>query len=211
MKDKLLAGLTWLWLLSLAIVATIYFAWVSYPLEISWQGLEKVVFLEAKTISYNFNILMTYLTNPFSHVLDMPSFPSSKAGLAHFADVKLLFHLAQAVFLVLAWPSCHFLRKHLKQKSLFLFKDFFLGTSLLPIVIAIMAFLIGFDNFFTVFHNILFPGKSNWLFDPLQDSVIWILPETFFLHCFILFFILYEVAMLTCYWLGRKQLQARLS
>ena len=36
---------------------------------------------------------------------------------------------------------------------------------------------------FTVFHSIFFPGKDNWLFDPVTDPVILILPEAFFRNC----------------------------
>ena len=40
-----------------------------------------------------------------------------------------------------------------------------------------------FDRAFTVFHSIFFPGKDNWLFDPVADPVILILPEAFFRNC----------------------------
>ena len=43
-----------------------------------------------------------------------------------------------------------------------------------------------FDRAFTVFHTIFFPGKDNWLFDPMTDPVILILPEAFFRSCAIL-------------------------
>jgi len=64
---------------------------------------------------------------------------------------------------------------------------------LAPVVIGLMGLLMGFDQFFVLFHTVLFPGDSTWLFDPVKDPVIYILPEEFFLHCFILFFVLYEV------------------
>ncbi len=59
--------------------------------------------MKVADISYNFNILMNYLTNPFASVLDMPNFSSSADGLKHFADVKHLFHLTQGI---LSSPSC---------------------------------------------------------------------------------------------------------
>ena len=43
-----------------------------------------------------------------------------------------------------------------------------------------------FDRAFTVFHTIFFPGKDNWLFDPMTDPVILILPEEFFRSCALL-------------------------
>ncbi|HEO7070029.1 TPA: TIGR01906 family membrane protein, partial [Streptococcus agalactiae] len=53
MKDKLLIVLTWIWIISLATLATIYIAWLIYPIEIQFLKLEKVVYLKAETIYYN--------------------------------------------------------------------------------------------------------------------------------------------------------------
>ena len=108
MKTRLLAFTTILCLLALAILATIYLAWLCYPLEISWQKLDQVVYMKPNQIMVNVNILMDYLTNPFSQQLNMPDFPSSKSGLKHFADVKHLFHLAQLLFIVLLYPAYRF-------------------------------------------------------------------------------------------------------
>ena len=43
-----------------------------------------------------------------------------------------------------------------------------------------------FDRAFAVFHTIFFPGKDNWLFDPMTDPVILILPEEYFRSCALL-------------------------
>lgn len=56
------------------------------------------------------------------------------------------------------------------------------GLGGLFLLIALLAAL-DFDGAFTVFHSIFFPGKDNWLFDPVTDPVILILPETFFRNC----------------------------
>ncbi|ABP92604.1 Predicted membrane protein [Streptococcus suis 98HAH33] len=74
MRTKLQIIGTILFVLSAAVLGTIYLAWLVYPLEISFLGLEKVVYMKVADISYNFNILMNYLTNPFASVLDMPNF-----------------------------------------------------------------------------------------------------------------------------------------
>ena len=67
-----------------------------------------------------------------------------------------------------------------------------------------LAGLIGFNNFFTLFHQVLFVGDNTWLFDPAKDPVIWILPEEFFMHAFILFALLYEGIFLSLYFFSRK-------
>lgn len=56
------------------------------------------------------------------------------------------------------------------------------GLGGLFLLIALLAAL-NFDGAFTVFHSIFFPGKDNWLFDPVTDPVILILPEAFFRNC----------------------------
>lgn len=197
MKTKFQAAATVLSILSLAILLTIYLAWLIYPLEIQWLSLEKIVYMKSADISYNFNILMNYLTNPFQTVLDMPNFPSSSAGLHHFEQVKWLFHLTQVVFLVTLYPAISFVRQVLKKGYGKLFRSLYIWMAVLPIMIALVGVLIGFDAFFTLFHQILFAGDATWLFDPNTDPVIYILPEVFFLHCFLAFFAFYELFCLS--------------
>lgn len=210
MKNKLWTFGTWLWLLSLAVLVAIYGAWLIYPLEVDWLKLTLQVTITKADLLKNFNVLMTYLANPLSHTLAMPDFPSSASGLKHFGDVKHLFHLAQAVFILLAYPSWLFWKNSRAEKSLFLHQRAFTLAAILPIVIAVVGLLIGFDQFFTLFHEMLFPGDSSWLFNPATDPIIWVLPEEYFMHCFIIFFVTYEALMLSLLVIARKQLAERL-
>ena len=192
MKTKLTFWGSMLFFLSLSILLTIYLAWIFYHLEIEWLNLTDRVFLKSETIQYNFHILMNYLTNPFSQVLEMPDFRSSAAGLHHFAAVKKLFHLVQLVAVVTLPCFYFFVKKIVKKDFLPLYRKSILTLVLLPLVIGLVGVLIGFEQFFTLFHQILFVGDDTWLFDPAKDPVILILPETFFLHAFLLFFGFYE-------------------
>ncbi|WP_270310020.1 TIGR01906 family membrane protein [Streptococcus infantarius] len=210
MKNKLWTFGTWLWLLSLAVLVAIYGAWLIYPLEVDWLKLTLQVTITKADLLKNFNVLMTYLTNPLSHTLAMPDFSSSASGLKHFGDVKHLFHLAQAVFILLAYPSWLFWKNSRADKSLFLHQKTFAFAAILPILIAVVGILIGFDQFFTLFHEMLFPGDSSWLFTPATDPIIWVLPEEYFMHCFIIFFVTYEALMLSLLVIARKQLAERL-
>ena len=192
MKTKLTFWGSMLFLLSLSILLTIYLAWIFYPLEIQWLNLTDRVYLKTETIQYNFHILMNYLTNPFYQVLQMPDFRSSEAGLHHFAVVKNLFHLVQFLALLTLPIFYYFVKRVIKKGFLSLFSNALLALVSLPLLIGLGGVLIGFDQFFTLFHQILFVGDDTWLFDPAKDPVILILPETFFLHAFLLFFSLYE-------------------
>ena len=204
MRDKLRFSASALCLLAAAILLTIYLAWLVYPLEISYFALPDKVYLKAETIQYNFNILMNYLTNPFSQKLAMPDFRSSAAGLHHFQAVKYLFHLAQAVFLLTLPALILFIQKVVKKRFLALYQRSLFILSVLPFVMTCLAGLIGFNSFFTLFHQVLFVGDNTWLFDPAKDPVIWILPEEFFMHAFILFALLYEGIFSTLFFLSRK-------
>ena len=204
MRDKVRFSASVLCLLATAIMLTIYLAWLLYPIEISYFNLPDKVYLKSETIQYNFNILMNYLTNPFSQKLAMPDFRSSAAGLHHFQAVKYLFHLAQAVFLLTLPALIFFIKKVVKKGFLALYKRSLFILSVLPFFMICLAGLIGFNSFFTLFHQVLFVGDNTWLFDPAKDPVIWILPEEFFMHAFILFALLYEGIFLSLYFFSRK-------
>ena len=204
MKTKLTFWVSMLFLLSFSILLTIYLAWIFYPLEIEWLNLTNRVYLKPETIQYNFHILMNYLTNPFSQVLEMPDFRSSAAGIHHFAVVKGLFHLAQGVAVV-TLPIFYLFWKQVIQKGFLpLYRRALLIILSLPLVLGLVGVFIGFEQFFTLFHQILFVGDDTWLFDPAKDPVILILPEDFFLHAFLLFFCLYELIFGFLYLQSRK-------
>lgn len=193
-----------LFLLSLAILLTIYLAWLLYPQEISWLNLTNRVHLQPQTIQHNYNVLMDYLTNPLSQALEMPDFPSSASGIHHFEVVKGLFHLAQVVALLTAPLFYFFWKNVVKPDYLSLYRKAFIFMVGLPLGLGLFGVFIGFEQFFTLFHQILFVGDDTWLFDPAKDPVILILPENFFLHAFLLFFCLYELIFGFMYLQSRK-------
>lgn len=205
MKHRWQIGITLLWLLALSILATIYLAWLLYPFAIDHFDLDRWSGLSKSVISANFNHLMTYLLSPFHTQLAMPDFPSSASGLKHFADVKVLFQLTQTLVLLLTVPSFLFLKTTYQQQLLWKTQKVWLGTLISPLVIALFGVLIGFERFFVLFHTVLFPGDSSWLFHPDRDPIILVLPAPFFLACFVLFFILYEGLLIILWFLSKKQ------
>ena len=200
-----------LFLLSLAILLTIYLAWLLFPQEISWLNLTNRVHLQSQTIQDNFNVLMDYLTNPLSQVLAMPDFPSSPSGIHHFVVVKGLFHLTQVVAMLTAPLFYLFWKSVVKPGYLSLYRKAFIFMVGLPLGLGLFGVFIGFEQFFTLFHQILFVGDDTWLFDPAFDPVILILPEEFFLHCFLLFFCIYELLFGFFYFKSRSQKRNKIS
>lgn len=115
--------------------------------------------------------------------------PFSAEGASHFADVRGLFLLVVWVFVAAAGllltgaVVCRLRRQRLPRLG-GRTPGFWAACGLggLFLLIALLAAL-NFDGAFTVFHSIFFPGKDNWLFDPVTDPVILILPEAFFRNC----------------------------
>ena len=191
-------------ILSATILLTIALAWAIFPLEIQWLEIQSRTGFSASVIMKNMNVLMNYLTNPFQWVLKMPQFPSSKNGLHHFEAVKYLFHSVTVVFLVTLPGFIQFLRTVVKKGYLALYRGLFFWMMVLPVLFAVMAVIIGFDQFFTLFHQVLFAGDNTWLFDPRVDSIILALPEDYFMHAFLIFFVLYEGICMSFYLLSRR-------
>lgn len=109
----------------------------------------------------------------------------SEEGMAHFADCRFLFSLD---FLVLGVSAALLgliaLLCLSKKASLHRFLGqgpcFWAFVGMLAVLAVFGAWaLIDFDSLFTAFHQLFFPGKTNWVFDPRADQIILILPEAF--------------------------------
>ena len=147
----------------------------------------------------------------------VPSF--SEEGASHFADCRKLFVLDRHVliftaavallWLIIRWfvpvrsaaPAGHLPAFY---GALFLWATFFIIGGLAAL---------DFDKFFVIFHAVLFPGKTNWLFDPRVDQVINILPETYFMHCGLLIVLLIlcmsaAIFLFDLLWRKRKEKRA---
>lgn len=188
MKDKGYFFLTILWSIAASATLTILAAIPLFHSLIDVFKLTEVTYLSRQTIVYNFDVLMTYLLNPFVKKLAMPDFTSSAEGLKHFVDVKALFMLAIIVTILLLVPAIIVIRK----KGYIQFYQGIKICMLIPILVGILAVFGGFDAIFISFHKIFF-RDSTWLFDPMTDPVINILPENFFMLCFIVFAVLYLI------------------
>ncbi|MEQ6207501.1 TIGR01906 family membrane protein [Enterococcus mundtii] len=191
-------------LLTLAIAITINFRPL-YVFDIGHLGILDYTTVDQPTLLQNYDQLMRYLNNPFEQVLALPDFPMSASGLHHFYEVKLLFMLNYAVLLLTLIPSGLFLRQLKRNQRLWrLIRPFQIGM-ILPFVFGFFM-LIGFDHFFILFHETFF-NNDDWLFDPQTDPIINVLPEQYFMHCFILFFVLIELFFALMVLVGKRELK----
>ncbi|BDZ31198.1 TIGR01906 family membrane protein [Lactiplantibacillus sp. WILCCON 0030] len=179
----------YLWLVSGTIILTINASWLYY-FNARWQQLGHLVNLSTGRLMTNYFQLLAYLNFPWVSRLKMADFTDSTSALIHFADVKNLFLLDYAVFIVTCVTTYYLWRRLKRDQQLWRFV-LPMQTALWvpPLIAAAMA--VNFDQFFVFFHKVLF-RNSDWLFDPLFDRIIIVLPDTFFLQCFVLAFVILE-------------------
>ncbi|AQP54473.1 hypothetical protein CBF34_02405 [Vagococcus penaei] len=202
--QRLSVGCLLLSLITLSVALTINSKWL-FSLDIRYLDIVDSVGLSKDTLMHNYNVLLDYLNYFWVKQLNLPDFSSSTSGLLHFWDVKKLFQFNYAILLITIFPSIFFLKKYYKSKTMWLLikpLSWFLAILLSLIVLMIIAF----DQFFVFFHEIFFTN-DDWLFDPITDPIITMLPQEFFLHCFILFFILLIFMILGLILLGKYQLK----
>lgn len=199
-------GLTALFLalISLSITLTINAFWL-YRLDIAWLHITQLVNLSPARLMQNYHQMLAYLELPWVTSLNMRDFPTSFTGMVHFADVKRLFLVNHVVLLLSAGPAFWYLRQLRHQAEQWrLLRPVQVGA-VIPIVLA-ACMAVNFDGFFIVFHQVLF-RNNDWLFDPSLDPIITALPDTFFLHCFVLAFGLFEGGLALLYWWGRRAIK----
>ncbi|PIO83170.1 hypothetical protein BSQ39_06055 [Loigolactobacillus backii] len=193
-----------LWLLSLTIILTFASTWL-YRFDIHYFEILKGVPMTTATLMKNYHQMLSYVTLPWVHNLHMTDFESSFAGTLHFTDVRHLVFIDYAVFLVTSVTSWLFLRfLHRKRQLWQLIRPFQFMMGIPFVVLFLLA--MNFQTFFTDFHKLLFQN-SDWLFDPNTDPIILVLPEGFFMHCFILAIILLEVFLLIGVLVGKRALE----
>lgn len=178
-----------------------------YVFDIHYLNILDATTVGKTTLLKNFDQLMAFLNNPFAHTLALPDFPMSSAGRGHFIDVKKLFMLNYVVLLVTIIPAVVFLVKLKKQQSLWRLIRPFQWGMVIPVILGFLM-ATSFDRFFVTFHELFFQN-DDWLFDPLTDPIINVLPEEFFMHCFILAFVLLELCFLALVLWGRHSLKPK--
>lgn len=212
MKEK-----SWIWreragivcliltIISLSITITINFR-LLYVFDIDSLKIVEYIDMDKPTLLKNFDQLMAYLNNPFHHTLKLPDFPISESGAFHFYEVKRLFLLCYGVLLVTVIPSGVFVFRLIKAKRVWRLIRPFQWGMIIPVFFGVLMG-IGFDRFFVAFHGLFF-NNDDWLFDPVTDPIINVLPEQYFMHNFILFFVLLELFFFIGIVLGKRELKS---
>ena len=173
-----------LFILSLSISLPITFRDFYYG-RIDHYGLIEASGESRETIIDAYDELLDSLTSgaPFGTGV----FSCSKEAEAHFMDCKFLFLLDYAVLGVstvfMVGYSIYKIRNR-KNKSRVISPLFF-GSLIAVFPIAFFGIYLAVDVWeaYRFFHQVLFYGKSNWLFDITRDGILAILPQQFFIDC----------------------------
>ena len=178
-----------LMLISIGVVITINFRPLYY-MDIQILNIEEISGYSKQIILDNYNALIDYSSPFFRGELVFPSLPASESGLHHFQEVKQIFTFFYLLGVTTLGACIMIIIYKAKRRDYSYLLVSSITAILLPILVGI-AILINFNKAFIIFHKLFF-RNNDWLFDPITDPIIQILPETFFLHAalLIIFFIL---------------------
>ncbi|MBU3194399.1 TIGR01906 family membrane protein [Clostridium algidicarnis] len=150
----------------------------------------------------NYTILIDYLNPLNNDDLIFEDFFMSHEGREHFVDVKNIFNIITYVSLFTFILSL-ILIAHLSRLRNFSFLKYsYFMLILIPLTLTI-PFIINFDKSFVTFHEIFF-SNDYWLFDPIKDPIINILPQEFFFHESMLILSLLVVCSIILIFLHKK-------
>ena len=98
-KDIFLATMLMLFIISLAIVFTVFFKQLYY-LDINYLGIDLTSGMSVETIKKNYDVLIAYKSNFYRGTLNLPDFVMSTNGRIHFDEVKTIFEAIQVIMVV---------------------------------------------------------------------------------------------------------------
>ena len=204
-KDIFLATMLMLFIISLAIVFTVFFKQLYY-LDINYLGIDLTSGMSVETIKKNYDVLIAYQSIFYRGTLNLPDFVMSTNGRIPFEEVKTIFEAIQVIMVVSGLISLPLVIRRFKEKEYRFLKLTGLITIIVPAMLGFVVAL-DFESAFITFHQIVF-RNNYWVFDYRSDPVINILPETFFMHCFIMIVIIViTLAGLCLFYYYHKQKQ----
>lgn len=201
-RDIVLALLLTIFIISFAVTVTVFFKPLYY-LDISYLDISSLTGLSKEVLQHNYDILIQYQSLFYQGVLSLPNFVMSTSGRIHFEEVKRIFEWIQIACLISGIISAVMIYQNHKEKEYRYLKLTSVTTIVIPTVIGFLASL-DFDKAFIIFHKIFFRNDF-WIFDATTDPIINALPETFFMHCFLMIIILIIILSMMCYFIYHKK------
>ena len=169
-----------LFIISAAVVVTLNFKTLYY-FDIDFLNIPAYSGYSRETIIENYDALIRYNSLFGPKTLEFPSLAMSESGRIHFEEVKVVFNFFEITAMVSGILSALGIVYCSKKRNI----NYLLLAGILTVGIpAVLAAFIAmnWDKVFILFHKLVF-NNDYWIFDPVTDPVIMILPDTFFLHC----------------------------
>lgn len=153
-----------------------------YSWFIKLFGIEAYSGYDAASLRANYDALIDYnmFWGPKELVFPDHGMVTTEQTMAHFVDVKQVFVFFQYLAIgsaALLIPGCVVAKK----KNISLWPKITLALAVAVIVGVGIGLIFFWDQFFIKFHEIVFPGKTNWYINSNYDKVILILPSEVFL------------------------------
>ena len=161
------------------------------------EKLANIAKMSVTQLMQNYHELLAYLNFPWCKQLVL-DFKMSTSAKSHFNDVKQLFLLDYGVLIVGIVLSVWIIYYLKKTKTLWCLMRPLKMLTLIMLTLC-GGMLINFEQFFIYFHQVLF-NNDTWLFDPSTDPIINVLPSSFFMGCFILFFTGFLLSIISFLW-----------
>lgn len=176
----ILALVLTLTIISVSVVFTLAFRPLYY-LDISALDISEQSGYSEEEIRENYDVLIDYNMSLGKDKLEFPTLAMSEPGRIHFEEVRDIFNIFKYMAMAGAVLSIGGIVFCIRRKEYRYLKLTSILAIALPAVLGLLVAL-NWDWAFVTFHHIAF-DNDYWIFDPLTDPVITILPDTFFMHC----------------------------
>lgn len=155
-----------------------------HRLFVKFTNLNLKIELSTNNITSDYKCIIDYLRFPWINDLKLRYFSISDTAYFHFQEVKNIFSIIFIMYSLTVLIGVLFYHFYDRLFFIYLYKIFnFYFYFIISFVLLLSIFIfLNFSSSFALFHNILF-NNNYWLFNPVKDSVILILPESFFMVC----------------------------
>ncbi len=200
LRDIVLALLLTVFLICFAVTFTVFFKPLYY-FDIDYLHIDQIVGMSKEMLKANYDSLIAYQSIFYQGELILNDFVMSETGRIHFEEVKRIFEVVQVLMVVSGVASGVMIYQNTKQKEYRYLKITPIFSIGIPAIIGFLAAL-DFDRAFVIFHQIFF-NNNYWIFDATTDPIINALPETFFMHCFMMIIAIVIILSIIMYLLYR--------
>ncbi|MCD7893750.1 MAG: TIGR01906 family membrane protein [Erysipelotrichaceae bacterium] len=200
LRDIVLALLLTVFLICFAVTFTVFFKPLYY-FDIDYLHIDQLVGMSKETLKANYDSLIAYQSIFYQGELILNDFVMSETGRIHFEEVKRIFEVVQVLMVVSGVASGVMIYQNAKQKEYRYLKITPIFSIGIPAILGFLAAL-DFDRAFVIFHQIFF-NNNYWIFDATTDPIIEALPETFFMHCFMMIIAIVIILSIILYLLYR--------